>query len=350
MSAICDFRGILTGSAPWNSSSRIPSSPELGISGTWEQGNTVTLETDGTFNFGTRSNKVLYVFDGTNKAGSVWGRDTSNYWNPLSTISNVITLGNIPNSIRFDFKLGNSAITELIPFDVNKTYRQSSARYYAFDIKDDNYQNESGGFNLKTDRWWPPTVVLPDIYIGYQGGDNPEELIDTSSRIAVEGISNSSGYYGAGVPAFDWAREIISFRNSSAIDEEDAELLHYRDGSLLNTSKTNFITKDATYPNGMSTKVFDQVSNGCGSGVANVYTYFGYLVIDDEPSGVFVSNLSTISGLTEYTNVLFQVPHDNWTATSINIFSMEPLIADDIYLYLKLPSGDWLSTTGLKVK
>lgn len=323
------------------------------LTGTFAQGNTVTLRTDN-LDFGTRASKVVHVFDGVNKAGSTWGRDTSTYWQTTSVLTSDVTVGEMPNSVRWDFKnTTNAVMDQLIPFDVNKRYEQSTARYYNFNIVDSLYQNESGGFNLKTDRWWRTTGFgTANLYIGYQGGDG---VSNTSSRIGVENIvGNPGNYYGAGVPSFQWTNERIAFFNSIVPNEATGYCLHYRDKTWLNSDsdpedlafdKSLFITKDDTYPGGLGAKAFDQVSNGSGSGVDNVYMYFGYLVIDDEVSGVYVSTLSEIS---EDWHLDFQLPHDNWTTNSIDILALCPIPAADAYIYIKRQDGSWVSTIGLK--
>jgi len=148
---------------PYNpATGKYASTVSLEVVGTVGHGLEMTMRTDGTYNFGTRTNvKPLYVNLGV-KAGSSYGRDTADYFQVSGVEQTSVKAGSVAGAVRFDFKylstISAPAIFGDIDFNPAKPLIQYIERYYAFDIRDPDVWGANGagtgvpGFNLKTNR------------------------------------------------------------------------------------------------------------------------------------------------------------------------------------------------------
>lgn len=325
-------------------SGKYQSTPKLEVSGTVGHGNELQIKTNGFYNFGSRVNvKPLYVNLGA-KAGSSFGRDTVDYYNAAAVAQSSLKPGALSTSVQYDLKAAAGAgLFQYLPFDPAKPLVTYVERYYAFDINDANAQNSSGGFNLKTNRLYKDNTPASEnnAYIGYQGSEGA-----TSARLFVENVVGNVGqYYSTGVPANTWVSEEFIFVNSSAINVANGELQHWRGNVKQNTSKDIITTIDGTQSTPISCAVLDQVSNGCGNGMANVYMYIAYQCWDDEYRGVYVGNASSRGACTK----MVRLPQTSWgdkAATFVQIYSV--IDSADRYFYMRTGKNSWLSDAGVR--
>ncbi len=326
------------------------SSAKLEVIGSVGHGNEMQIKTNGFYNFGSRVNvKPLYVNLGA-KAGSSYGRDTNDYYNAAAVSQSSVKPGSLASAIRYDLKAaGQAALFQYLPFNPAKPLIQYIERFYGFDITDPNAQGANGGgtgvpgFNLKTNRLYKDNTPNSEnnVYIGYQGASGP-----TSVRVFVENVEVSGEYYDIGVPtANTWASEEFVFLNSSAVNVSDGEYRHYRSNVLLNPTKYLRKTISDAQPSPISVAVLDQVSNGCGDGMANVYMYTGFQCWDDEYRGVYVGNAATRGACTK----LCRLPQTSWgetAATFLQIYSVVDIA--ERYFYMRTGKTTWLSDAGVR--
>jgi len=232
-------------------------------------------------------------------------------------------------------------------FDPSKPLVQYVERYYDFDIRDPLVWGANGagtgvaGLNLKTNRlYYDLDGAANNVYIGYQGKDA------TSARVFTERVEVSADYYSVDTPtASTWGSEEFIYIGSSAVNVEDGEYRHYRNNSFLNSSAYLRETIDSSYPNPIYTAYLDQLSNGCGDGVANVYIYTGYQCWDDEYNGVYVGNASTRGACTK----MVRLPQSSWSQTSADFYQIYSVVASaDRYFYMRTGKTSWLSDTGVR--
>jgi hypothetical protein len=324
--------------------SRYSIGEKLEVVGSVAHGSPMTIRTNGFHSFGARTNtKPLYVNLGF-KTGSAWGRDTTNYYNASAVEQSSTKPGSLTSAVQYDLEAAAGAgIFQYLPFDPAKPLITYVERYYDFDINDPAAQNGSGGFNLKTNRLYKDATPSSEnnAYVGYQGSEGA-----TSVRLFVENVTGNAGqYYGVGVPVSQWVSEEFIFNNSSAVSVADGELRHYRSNSFANSSNYLITTIDGTQSTPISVEVLDQVSNGCGSGMANVYMYTGYHCRDDEYNGVYVGNASTRGACTK----MVRLPQSSWSQTSADFYQIYSVVASaDRYFYMRTGKTSWLSDTGVR--
>ena len=331
--------------------SRYEIGSKLEVVGSVAHGGTMTVRTNGFYNFGARTNtKPLYVNLGF-KAGSVLGRLTSDYFHSSGVEQSSVKPGSIASAVRLDFKyLATISAPEIfgdVDFNPAKPLIQYIERYYAFDIRDPNVWGANGagtgiaGFNLKTNRlYYDLDGAANNSYIGYQGKDA------LSARAFTERVEVSADSYSADLPtANTWGSEEFLFLNSSALNVEDGELRHYRSNTFLNPSAYLRKTIDATYPNQIYTAYLDQNSNGCGDGVANVYVYASYQCWDDEYNGVYVGNNAARGSCTK----LVRLPQSSWSQTAADFTQIYSVVdSTERYFYVRTGKTSWLSDTGIR--
>lgn len=327
------------------------STSKLEIVGSVGHGLPMTIKTNGYYSFGSRSNvKPLYVNLGV-KAGSSYGRDTADYFQVSGVEQTSVKAGSVASAVRFDFKylstISAPAIFGDIDFNPAKPLIQYIERYYAFDIRDPDVWGANGagtgvpGFNLKTNRlYYDLSGAANNSYIGYQGKDA------LSARVYTERVEVSADSYSADPPTENtWGSEEFIFFNSSAVNIEDGEYRHYRSNTFLNSDKYLRETIDDAYPNPIYTAYLDQVSNGCGDGVTNVYLYAGYQCWDDEYLGVYVGNNAARASCTS----MVRLPQTAWSANTANFVQIYSVVdSSDRYFYMRTGKDSWLSDTGVR--
>lgn len=327
------------------------STSKLEVVGAVGHGNEMIFKTNGFYNFGSRTNvKPLYVNLGV-KAGSSYGRDTTDYFHVSGVEQSSIKPGSVPSAIQFDFKylstISAPAIFGNLSFNPAKPLIQYIERYYAFDIRDTNVWGANGagtdvpGFNLKTNRlYYDLAGAANNAYIGYQGKD------PLSVRVFVERVEVSADYYNVDLPtANSWGSEEFIYIGSSAVNVEDGEYRHYRSNTFLNPSAYLRTTIGDTYPNPIFTAYLDQASNGCGDNVANVYIYSSYQCWDDEYLGVYVGNASTRGACTK----MVRLPQIEWSVSSAKFLQIYSVVdSADRYFYMRTGKTSWLSDAGVR--
>jgi hypothetical protein len=313
----------------------------LSVSGTVAHNSVITI-TDALNRFGTRTNvKPLYVAMGTQKAGLSLGRKTGDYFHSSQAQSSAHSVGSIANAYRFDFKASSADAWGQDSFlleDTTRPFLQYVERYYDFDILQTIYQASGGvGFNLKTNRIWATVGQNNDIYVGYQG------LSALSQRIYCEWLTGTppADYTDEECPGFQWLSEEFVFRNSSDVDVADAYYDVYRDNRLLNDLGHVFTTRTTARPTALNNIFLDQVSNGCGSGVSNVFAYYGYMCFDDEWRRAYLGNNATRASCTK----LIPMPQTAWAAGSISINLVNSLLSlSGNYLHIRTAENTWLES------
>lgn len=332
-----------TGSSAYSGSATAtpvePAEGDIVITGTVAHGETITLTTE-VFNFGTRTNvKPLYVNIGDSKAGSSLGRVTTDFFVASAESQSIVANGEAAGSVCCDLKGEHNATFQGMLFDADKPLIAYLERYYDFDITQSQYQNGSGGFNLKTNRMWYGNPGDNNIYVGYQGSEGG------NARLGAENMDNNkSNYYGAGVPPSEWLNEEFIVRNSSAPDVRDGGQKHYRSNVWLNSDNDYLQTTYSDHNPGPVQYLFlDQVSNGLGSGVSEVLMYFGIMVIDDEFNAVYVGDAATRSACTK----LVRLPQTAWATSSISAVFLDTFVAPaDAYFYVRTGESTWVSDSG----
>jgi hypothetical protein len=318
----------------------VASGSGLEASGTVAQGEVITI-TDGASRFGTRTNvKPVYVNLGDALAGNSLGRDTGNYWGAEVELTTAILLGGQSSAIRYDFKPSfQSSFDNLDMPDVNQPFITYIERYYDFDTTQSQYQNSSGDFNIKTNRPHHPGFnPQNNTYINYRGAEGG------NCRAAVEYVDGTqSHYYGAGgPPAFQWMSEEFIMKHST-LNNIDGQYRHYRSNTFLNSNNDyQFMTIDDSYPDKFGRMSLDQVSNGCGSGVSNVWGYFGYINIDDEYRGVYIGDNADRSLCTK----LVRLPQTAWAAGSVSAQLVHTHVAlNGAWVHVRTGLESWVNDT-----
>ncbi|MEO8154543.1 MAG: hypothetical protein ABI605_15840 [Rhizobacter sp.] len=313
----------------------------LKLSGTVAHRSVVTI-TDSLARFGTRTNvKPLYVAFGDQRAGSALGRRTGDYYNIGALASNAKTVGAITQTYRYDFKgteTENAIWGNEIFFteDATRPLLQYMERYYDFDIYQAKYQ-KGGQFNLKTNRLWGNWNINPsvcDLYVGYNGSWGP------MGAVAAEHTPESPSWMdNTDVPAFQWMSEEYVFQNSSAPDRPDGFMEFYRNNKLQNTVRTQFITHTSANPLPLTMVFFDQVSNGSGDGVSNIFEYLGYINLDDEYRRVYLSDSPTRAPGSK----LIPMIQTAWSPASLSIQLVNSQLPfSGNYLHIRLGKDTWL--------
>lgn len=328
---------------------------ELTLTGTIAHGNTITITTNGTYDFGTRTNATpVQVFYGDGKTSSSLGRRVQDDFNASAVYQTSVKLGQIAGAVRFDHKVTSNGSLNIIPIAPDKPAITYIERYRDYDTQVPAYQNSTGGFNLKTQRYWYNTAggTNNNVYAGYNQQTK-------EAQVNVEYVGNNVlNYYNRYAPAFQWINEEYFFKNSSASGVRDGYLYHYIDNEWLNPFNSGngrwrheICTFDAENPNPISAETWDQVSNGAGEGVSNVYTYFGYAVRDDEYKAVYVGDADTIAACTK----LVRLPGVSWSSNSVSAVFVETHIsAANAYFYVMNDfdaANDarvWVSTGGIR--
>lgn len=313
-------------------------------------GNELTIETDGTYNFGVRENiKPLYVNDGTSKTSSSLGRLVDDYYSAIATVETDQPNGSIANSIRFDIQASfTNRLYQDILFDPDKPLILYIERYYESDITDPAKQS-GGDYNLKTNRFFGDISTeggnTQNFYIGYQGSEGA-----TSARVGAEyidqGAVNGSKAYESGNPFAQWTSEEIIFINSSAPGLTDGRLYHYRDNVLLNPDAQDhsLITYSTLYPTKPYYDWGDQWSNS-GSATGPQYIWAGLHIRDDEWNGVYVGNAATLAACTK----LVRLPQTAWNATSVSFVYYETRIPSaNAHFYIRTGYDTWVSSQGIQ--
>lgn len=321
----------------------------LVLTGTIAHGEIVTIRTDGTYDFGTRSNaRPLYVYAGDSSgSGSPLGRTTANLFAAVATFESDYAVGGFEGAMVFNHKGTSAAIWGGLLLDPSKPSFVSGFRLRDFDMTQSQYQNSSGGLNLKTHRIWAglgPTGPN-NFYIGYQGSEGG------NCRAAVENVpGNPNRYYSANPEPFLWQDEVVAFRNSSAHGVLDGRFRHFLDNVELNPEST-IATHSATNPELLKVLYLDQISNGSGQGVSAVNNAIASLIVDDEPKQIWVGNASTIGASTR----MYPIPTVAWSSAEVQAFVLEGSIpAQSMHFYVMtgwdLASGikTWASETGIK--
>lgn len=317
------------------------------MTGTVAHGSVITI-TDAAARFGSRVNvKPLYVSLGNQKAGSPLGRRTDDYYNAGTEASAAHPVGALTQAYRYDFK-GTETANDVwggeLFFTENATnpLLQYVERYYDFDVYQAKYQGDFG-FNLKTNRiWgdWRLSSHVCNIYVGYNGTWPAGE----TGAINAEYTNDSAIYMNTTVAAFQWLSEEYLFKNASAPNVADGILEFYRDNTLQNAAKTNFITHTTANPLPLTMVFLDQVSNGSGNGVAHVYEYLGYMNFDDEYRRVYLSNSATRAPGSK----LIPMIQTAWSPGAINVQLVHSqLVLSGNYLHIRLGKNTWLEPVRL---
>lgn len=315
----------------------------LSISGRMQHGEEITIATNGDFDFGTRGNiKPLYVNLGDSKVSSSLGRVAVDIFRETSVAQEVVRNGKSDGSIKCDLMLTNSTTGSLV-FDPEKPVIVAVDRFYDFDITEPQYQNSTGGFNLKSNRFWAgsPAGGVANVYIGYQGSEGGK-----TSRVVAEYLSNNvNNYYSSDQIPFEWVNEEFIFKHSSSAGIRDGLLNHYRDNTLLNPTKNAITTYTEENPSKIREMYFDQVSNGMGSGVNECPIYFGTIVVDDEYNGVYVGNSPNRSSCTK----MYRLPQTQWDNNMCKAIMLETFTSSDLaYIYIRTGENEWVSEEGLR--
>lgn len=324
---------------------------ELNFEGYVANGEPFTITTNGFFNFGTRVNqKPVYFNDGSTKTGSSLGRVTSDIYSSIATVETDQPNGALASAIRFNIQASfANRLYDGTSFDPDKPLIINLERFYQRDITDPTYQS-GGDYNLKTNRFFGDVSTEggnpQNFYIGYQGSEGA-----TSARVGAEyidqGSVSGSKAYIAGIPAGQWLNEEIIFINSSAPNEPDGKLYHYRNNVLLNSDAQDhtLITYSTLYPTKPNTDWGDQWSNS-SSAVGPQYIWTGLHLRDDEWQGIYIGNAATLSSCTIQP---IRLPQTSWSNNSISGVFYETRIApENCYFYIRTGYNTWISETGLK--
>lgn len=228
--------------------------------------NELTIVSDGTVDFGTRTvNKPVYVSIGTQN-GSNLGTLTGDYFHPLATDSADVPCGSIINTVRVDIKNADDQIPVFgeVNWDATKPLIYSIARNYNFDVYSPQAQALTGSTienpNLKRFRFYGP----------FGGGDKPNVYISgwrTTGFMAVE-HSLSTGDSNTGnipftLPAAAWINEEIVLFNSSAPNVKDGQIRQYINGVWTNTAKYLISTKSDFWQFNVSNDtLYEAIING----------------------------------------------------------------------------------------
>lgn len=333
MAAICDFRGMIQGSPPWSSNSRTG----LTLSGDFLHGGLVSINANGAANFGSRINsKPIYVYAGENsKNGSSLGRDTTDYFNVNATYQTDFKTGGFNGGIKYDFKdtFQGSFVGLVIPNETNPLIIYKHI-YRAFDQNDPNYQNEIGGFNLKTHRLYSTLGTSNNFYVGKDGFGFVENITP----------QHPSRYYSYVMPAFQWANELLYFINSTEPSFMNGRFYHEVNNVWLNTDPEDSLltTYDSTQNGLLNSLNLDQISNGSGSNIAEVPQYLDYLIIDDEVLTVWLGDNPLVTECDD----IYPVPTVSWVDNQIQFV---PLFSNSVpttyYVYILM---SWDKTTNTK--
>ena len=307
------------------------------VSGTIEHGEIITI-TDSEARFGTRANvKPLYVNLGDAKAGNALGRDTGDYWPGAAEVTANFAQGSLASTIRYDLKVSTNSFEGVVLPDPTKPVIQYISRYHEFDTTLSQWQNGSGGFNLKTNRYNTSGGTHNNLYLGYQGAEGG------NGRVAIENVDgNVSHFYGSGrPPGFEHLDEEFIMRNASGALVHDGGLLHYRNNTLMNPDD-NLLPTFESGDDLLKRCVLSQVSNGCGSGVANVWEYHAYLCWDDEYSAVYVGDNADRASCTR----LVRLPQTAWAAGSVSIHLVESAVTlSGAWLHIRTGLNSWVNDT-----
>lgn len=337
--------GTASGNGKFNSNAQ--GGGDLSVSGTIAHGGSITI-TDALSRLGSRANaKPLYVSLGTQKAGLSLGRLTGDYYHANTAASSTRQLGSITQTYRFDHKGLETANAiwgneNFFTEDATRPLLQYVERYYDFDIYNPIYQ-AGGQLNIKTNRMWgnwniDPNVV--NIYVGYNGSWAAPD----TSAVAPEHTVESPLYIDATLPMGQWMSEEFIMENSSAADVSDGLFYWIRSNTLLNASKTNWVTYTTAMPQKLSMIFLDQISNGSGDSVPNVYQYLGYQCIDDEYRRVYIGNSATRASCTK----LIPMPQTAWSAGSVTFQGVVSHLAlSGNYAHIRLGRSTWLEAVQL---
>lgn len=319
---------------------------DLDISGSWTHGEVATFSTTGAFDFGTRINpKPLYVYAGQeSKSGSIHGRDTGDYFNAAAAYQTEYKTGGFAGGIKYDFKdTFQGSFTGLVLPDPTAPALIYKHIYRNFDQNDPLYQNEVGGFNLKTHRIYSVGTSINNFFVGRDGFGFVEYITP----------EHPARYYAYSMPTFEWASELVYFANSSAPGLMDGRFYHEVNNVWLNNTESDYVitTYDSTQSDLLGIINLDQISNGSGSGVTEVAQFIDYVLIDDEIPSLWIGNAARVS---ECTN-LYPVPAVTWDNNSVSFIPFFiDVLPENAYVYM-LKTWDrqtnektWLSMNGVK--
>jgi len=260
----------------------------------FQDGGIVTLATDGTYNFGTKSNaKPLYAIDfedGTANPVAEWSvKPTIAGVNGESTTA--VLAPNATKSWRFDHSVSSAAAGPNFD-DVDLADRCFAyiQRYYDFDITDPATHGATG-FNIKHFRRWPPGITYIDLVYGYEGSEEP----GGNARLDGENSATPTQWFPSAV--WSHAQWLVDqfIDTPGTLDVADA-WVKWKRGSSVFIDKTDYSLLTTTYPNKRTLLFLDQVSNGTSVGAK--YTYYNFVYIDNTPKRVVVADTNDITTAT----------------------------------------------------
>lgn len=327
-------------------------------------GNTLTITPNAGYTIPQRTNVKPYRVELDGNSGHPLGRATDDY-RMVGITTYSLTTNNAPGSLSHVWYAdvrnmssgsstgGTATFNFTVPLSGLIDYQE---RYYGWDFIDQTTWSPNGapggpnngaGNNLKTNRWWGAGPSLPDVYIGYQAGDNNPPT-NTTGRIISE-IDTAAAYRYIGTPIVSnqWVSEDIRLYPSSSPGTADGVLQQIRNNVLLSPNNTNLITQNSSYPNAYSLIVQDEISNGPYPKVLPMYN--GYRCVDDEHPAIYIGDASTVSACTR----LVRQPQNSWPTSANQSAPYSCQLVESVallsgaYAYVLTAKDTWLDTNGV---
>lgn len=324
-------------------------SGDISWTGTLAHGQTITVS-DVQSRFGARTNvKPLYVNIGDGKAGSSLGRNVGDYYHNTASVTHQTTkkLGQLPGAVLADMAAIDAEVGTPQPIfslsiaaSINPIIHYIE-RWYDF-LGDDPNALNAGALNLKTNRFWAePGSPTGNSYFAYQFAEgacgNIRALVENPSQTLP-----NSRFYGTErcFEGLAWQNEEFVVIQSSANDVADGNVIHTVNATKR-TTDYGWVTRTTSVPTRYDEINTDQISNGTG---ADCKIYTGYHVLDDEFSGIYLGNASTLGACTK----LVRQPQTAWAAGQVQFQAIESFVPiSGAYLYVRTGVNAWVATSGV---
>jgi len=228
--------------------------------------------------------------------------------------------------LRGDVSIDEGAKGPLISKFVHDQWYIFYKRYYDFDISVDGGVI---GFNLKTNRMWSDFFGggAPwgnNIYIGYQGAEGINSGRTFNEYTNVQGATRGFSFY----PRV-WHTDQIVYKTSD-LDVQNGIFSYVRDGVSVWSENRRWRTNDSERPNKYNQIVFDQVSNGTGSGP--LYIYYDDIYIDKTWARVMLCESQTWAECKQHEIQIPVVWSDKEITLNVNFGDLNPDVSAYVYV------------------